>query len=322
MNLSLLQFAAVLGAVLIAAPAVADEAPPVKQAKPVRHIERAPEQPAPKTAQTSWSGAQIGGQGGLSNMAQGFAEPGASQCFRDHALPGSPIAPSCPETPFGFDTRSLKSASGGGSIGYNFQFGGMILGLEADLSAKNGNSSGNQPVPPVVNGGFGAACPGCFSTRTESFSGNVNQGTDSSFRLRFGYLVTPMTMVYLTTGAAVEKVSGSFSYSAYTVNNIPIPGAAVGRYQDTTTGSGTWSETKTGWTVGGGVEVAVGGGWKARVEYRYTGFGNLTENVPLARSCTAITSGCPSPNSGSTNAQIDLGGLNFQTVKFGLAYSL
>jgi hypothetical protein len=128
-------------------------------------------------------------------MSQGFAEPGAEQCFRDHALAGSPIALSCAETPFGFNSNFLKSASGGGTLGYNFQFGGMILGLEADLSAKSGNSNANQPVPPVVNGGFGLACPGCFSTRTENFNGSVNQGTDSSFRLRFGYLVTPMTMV-------------------------------------------------------------------------------------------------------------------------------
>jgi outer membrane immunogenic protein len=318
MNRALFKIAAVFGAVLIVAPAVADEAPPVKQVKPAKHVERAPAQAAPKTAQPSWSGAQLGGQGGLSGMSQGFAEPGAEQCFRDHALPGSPIALSCAETPFGFNSNFLKSASGGGSLGYNFQFGSMILGLETDVSAKNGNSSANQPVPPVVNGGFGVACPGCFSTRTESFSGSVNQGVDSSFRLRFGYLVTPMTMVYFTTGAAIEKVSGSFAYAANTVNNIPT----VGLYQDRTTGSGTWSDTKTGWAAGGGVEVAVGGGWKARVEYRYTGFGNLTENVPLTRSCTAITSGCPSPNLGSTNAQINLGSLSFQTVKFGLAYSL
>src|SRR6516162_9343935 len=61
--------------------AVADEAPAV--ARPVRHrqVERAPVQEAAPmrtaAAQPSWTGAQVGGQGGVSPMAQGFAEPGS-----------------------------------------------------------------------------------------------------------------------------------------------------------------------------------------------------------------------------------------------------
>jgi outer membrane immunogenic protein len=95
-----------------------------------------------------------------------------------------------------------------------------------------------------------------------------------------GGVVTPMTMIYFTGGLAAERVSGSFTYTANTLNNID--GAL---YQDTTTGSRSWSQMRTGWTAGGGVEVAVGGGWKARVEYRYSGFGNLSEDVV---SCTGL----------------------------------
>jgi outer membrane immunogenic protein len=325
MKRALFAAAFVFGAIGIEVPAVADEFPiqPVKHAQESKQTKRA--EPAPRDAaparsqQASWSGAQIGGQGGVSGMAQGFAEPGASQCFRDHALAGSPIELNCAETPFNFSSKFQARASGGGSIGYNFQFGTMVIGFEADLSQQSGSSSAAQPAGPVVNGGFGLACPGCFSTRTESFNGSVTQGWDSSYRMRFGYLVTPMTMVYFTGGAAVEKVSGSFSYAANTVNNIP----GTGVYQDTTTGSGSWSQTKSGWTVGGGAEYAVGGGWKARVEYRYSDYGNLTANVPLARSCGVVAgAGCFTPNSGSTNARIDLGGLSSQAVKVGFAFSL
>src|SRR5208282_1392988 len=98
MNRTLFEIAAVLGVALIAAPAVADEAPPVQH---VRHVERAPAAPAraaPASAQPSWTGAQVGGQGGVSPMAQGFAEPGS------HLYPDCTIFPSsyCSETPFSF----------------------------------------------------------------------------------------------------------------------------------------------------------------------------------------------------------------------------
>src|SRR5258707_8106428 len=78
MNIRVLfAIAAVIGAIPIAAPAVADEAPPV------RHARAAPRQAAParaaptQTAQSNWTGSQVGGQGGVNSMAQGFAEPGA-----------------------------------------------------------------------------------------------------------------------------------------------------------------------------------------------------------------------------------------------------
>jgi hypothetical protein len=81
MNTRFFEIAAVIGVVLIAAPAVADEAPAA--ARPVRHrqVERAPAREAAPVrtaaAQPSWTGGQVGGQGGVNSMAQGFAEPGS-----------------------------------------------------------------------------------------------------------------------------------------------------------------------------------------------------------------------------------------------------
>ena len=75
---------------MFAVPAIADEAPAA--AKPIRHraVERAPVREAAPAqtaaAQPSWTGAQVGGQGGVSSMAQGFAEPGS------HLFPIAPAA--------------------------------------------------------------------------------------------------------------------------------------------------------------------------------------------------------------------------------------
>ena len=78
MNRIFFKVAGALGAIMIAAPAIADEAPanPVKH---VRHVERAPVRAAPAQAapstQSNWTGSQIGGQGGASSMAQARPRP-------------------------------------------------------------------------------------------------------------------------------------------------------------------------------------------------------------------------------------------------------
>ncbi len=49
-------------------------------------------------------------------------------------------------------------------------------------------------------------------------------------------------------------------------------------------------ETRNGWSVGSGIEVAFAPGWSARLEYLYLDFGNRSSTlgfVPLAVSETA-----------------------------------
>jgi outer membrane immunogenic protein len=41
------------------------------------------------------------------------------------------------------------------------------------------------------------------------------------------------------------------------------------------------STTRTGWTIGGGIEYAVTGNWSVRAEYRYADFGHLAEPTPF-----------------------------------------
>jgi opacity protein-like surface antigen len=79
-------------------------------------------------------------------------------------------------------------------------------------------------------------------------------------------------------------------------------------------GAGSWSDTRIGYTVGGGVEAAISYGWKARVEYRYTDLGDYSVNIPLANNYGgACSSLC------GTNARIDLGPTN-QRITFGIGF--
>src|SRR6516162_683276 len=125
MNRNLFSVAAVFGAAMFAVPAIGDEAPTA--AKPIRHraVERAPVREAAPVqtaaAQPNWTGAQVGGQGGVSQMAQGFAEPGA------HLFPlncGCFPSSFFVETPFSFDGNKT-SWTAGTFLGYRVQFGSV-----------------------------------------------------------------------------------------------------------------------------------------------------------------------------------------------------
>jgi outer membrane immunogenic protein len=286
----ILAAAAAAVVVAAAAPAFADEAPaePVKR---VRHVEHAapvraaaPVRSAPAQANPSWTGAQVGGQGGVSPMSQGFAEPGA------YLFPFTCGSSLCSETPFSF-TGNKTSATGGGFIGYRVQMGTMVVGIEGDANAKSASSSYTYTDSNTY--------------RAETFTGSVKQGADGSIRGRLGFLVTPSVLVYGTGGVAFGSVSGSFGYSAHEIDGFGFASA---------TGGGSWSTTRTGATGGAGVEALITQSLTLRLEYRYTDLGRFSETVPISTVCAGT---CSSPSSA---ASISLHP-TFQAVRVGVGYN-
>jgi len=295
---------AAFGAFSIAPPAaVAGEYPTMvkhKKAKPTRARRArraAPSRPAParqpaptdvSSAQPNWTGTQAGGNAGASGSSSSFVEPGAYLSGF-----GVPV-----ETPFEFKDRSV-SGRGGVFLGYRVQMGRFVVGVEGDANWKQLSETEDQTT---VRNEVG---PG--SAVTEYFRGKMGQGWDGSFRARFGVLVTPWTLIYGTGGVAFGEVTGSFTYLANCVGG-PCDGVSV-------TGSRTWSDTRVGYTVGGGGEMAVAPGFKVRVEYRYTDLGDFSENVPLAAVETG--GGSCAASSCGTNARIDLSAA-FHSLTFGV----
>jgi outer membrane immunogenic protein len=51
------------------------------------------------------------------------------------------------------------------------------------------------------------------------------------------------------------------------------------------------SETRSGWTIGGGVEYAFAGNWSAKVEYDYIDFGTKTVTFPDIPTATGFPEG-------------------------------
>ena len=77
-----------------------------------------------------------------------------------------------------------------------------------------------------------------------------------TLRGRVGYAIDPV-LIYATGGLAVARVNTSIS-------------------PNTGTGSGSYSDTFTGWTIGGGVEAAVTESLSAKLEYSYADYGDKT----------------------------------------------
>ena len=275
---------------LLATFALLESAMAADKHAPRRERAAAPERARPQQQQqANWNGGQAGGSNGASSVNNSFVEPGSfnfADCFSN-----------CAETPFEFNSRKT-SYIGGFFLGYRWlmgktPFGGTVFGIEGDINFKKGESSHVQSS--ITSWGL-----------HETFTGSQKQGTDGSLRLRVGTLITPWTLVYVTGGLAVGSVSGSFSYAGCEFVTCSSGGTNV-------TGAGSWSQTRTGGTVGAGVESEFWTGIKGRVEYRYTDLGKYSQDVPLSHT------GVCGPTVCGTNAHIDLRATNHRVmVGFGL----
>jgi outer membrane immunogenic protein len=278
----------VLSMFVMAGQAMADEfrAPPKREraAAPAR----APQQAAPQQQASNWTGGQAGGSNGASSVNNSFVEPGAFNYAPGCGSTG------CYQTPFSFSGHKTSYIIGA-FLGYRWQVGMWVVGVEGDINWQRGETSHSQNTPPPWLG-------------YELFTGSQKQGADGSIRGRLGYLVTPWTLLYATGGLAIGQVSGSFSYAGCQFATCSSFGTNV-------TGAASWSDTRVGGTVGAGVETQVWTGVKARLEYRYTDYGKISKDVPLATNSLTCGSSC------GTNAHIDTRAFN-QRLMVGLGFDL
>jgi outer membrane immunogenic protein len=131
----------------------------------------------------------------------------------------------------------LSGFIGGGQLGCNWQFGAWVIGIEGDGSAVNKSGQG-----------FELARPTWISETQERWFVTA--------RGRLGMTWWDKTMLYVTGGGAWAKIDAS---EWNTVNPI-----LTGRKEST---------TRSGWTVGGGAEYALGYGWSVKGEFLYADFG-------------------------------------------------
>jgi outer membrane immunogenic protein len=148
----------------------------------------------------------------------------------------------------------------GGQLGYNYQIGSLVAGFEADVSGTRLSSSRTSSLTGV--GGFVA---GAFTTET------AKSDYLATVRARLGYTANSW-LLYGTGGLAVAdaKYTDFLDY-----NNVGATQFAQS------------SQTRIGWTVGGGVEYAFTRNWSAKAEYLYVDLGSNSSAVsslaPLGR---------------------------------------
>jgi outer membrane immunogenic protein len=191
----------------------------------------------------TWTGIYLGGQIGYA-----WSNDNATILASGTDLFGNPFVVS------NSYNQGANGVIGGVHVGYNYQINQWVLGLEGSV---DGTSLSKTVIVPVADG-FG---------NTGSITATARAGVQGSIRGRIG-IAWDRVLLYGTGGVA-------FSGNTLRLNDTTgfftgIPGATA-----------NFSNTRVGWTVGGGIEYAVTHNWSVRAEYRYSDFGHISD-TPFA----------------------------------------
>ena len=123
----------------------------------------------------------------------------------------------------------------GGTAGYNWQFNpNWLIGIEGDIGWLGTNFQFTD-----------------YNDRTNLMVGSKMDGFATA-RARFGYVTGP-SLIYATGGGAWVRVRDTFG----------VPGAPT-----------ELTSTRSGWTVGGGIETKLTQSWTTKTEYLYIDVGS------------------------------------------------
>ncbi len=174
------------------------------------------------------------------------------------------------DTPFGSVSDDGSGFAGGGQVGCDYQFsGGWVIGIRDNFDWTNNNRSRTFTVD-----GFPAVA-------------NFNNQWFDTLTGRIGYAFQPNLLAYFQGGAAW----------GHTSTNLTVSGIQTAQT----------SNTRTGWTIGGGFEWMFAPHWSAFLEGNYMDFGSRDGTFIDAGACAA---GC-AWSAKATEANV-LVGVNFR----------
>ncbi len=178
---------------------------------------------------TNWTGFYVGGY-----VGGGFGNDRWSDPFPSNFIAGGGVTGNI--AGFGDKTRATGPL-GGGQVGYNFQAGKFVYGVELDggLAALRGENS-------CFTGLGGVNCQRIVNA-LGTLAGRLGYAWDRS-------------LVYVKGGAA-------FNDTTYKIN---------GNTNALALGTASVDQTTAGWMVGVGIEYAVTQKWSAKAEYNYMNF--------------------------------------------------
>jgi outer membrane immunogenic protein len=212
---------------------------------------------APPPPEFNWSGLYVGGNAGWGSLDD-TAVPFCLTPAGEWEGPGCDFVPGGQVKGNGF--------IGGGQLGYNWQAGRMVLGLETDFQGSTTKGSTTVPGPFNIVG-LGSSGPGASFTAEEKISW---LGT---FRGRFG-VAFDRALIYATGGFAYGEVSAAQAHIFPAV-----------QYSSSTSG------TLNGWTFGGGLEWAFAGNLSGKVEGLYYDLGTISTSAGAAPPISRFVGG-------------------------------
>ncbi len=205
--------------------------------------------PPPAAPVWSWTGFYIGAQGG---GGWGDSSPGYD-AYYFCPTGGTCHAPTTVTPPIPLANTSTSGAFGGVTAGYNYQINQAVLGIEGDWSGARIDGSGACDKAFIV-ASFGGASGNC-STGLRDF------GTLTG---RFGWAFD-RALLYIKGGGAWAR----YDYTATSVvSGIPGPAAA-------------FSDDRSGYTIGAGIEYAFMPKWSVKLEYQHMSFGSKNITYPF-----------------------------------------
>lgn len=221
--------------------------------------------PPPPTWTGFHVGLNAGGAWGASTTTNFVSTP-----FLINGADNAPWAAAAAIAGSGGVSTNAASFIGGGQIGYDWQFnGGFLAGVEADIqgvAAGNNNTSVTRLAPTPLSAQGLNLLTNVASGKTLDFFGTV--------RGRLGYLITPTLLVYATGGLAYGGATSTTSFFQTVPNDLPgflLIGANHARF----------SQTRVGWTVGGGLEWMFWPQWSAKIEYLFYDLGAVAYPVGI-----------------------------------------
>jgi outer membrane immunogenic protein len=226
--------------------------------------------PAP-AAVYNWSGFYVGGHVGHGwDPAEAVVTPAGILTPIGIIVDGPTTAP--------FTLRvDPEGWFGGVQIGYNWQVGTWVFGLEADASLANIKDSASGGFVVDTSDTVGGGGDDVVITGLATLSQKID--AFGTFRGRFGFAANTL-LIYATGGLAWAHVDTTLS-----IGNIGITGGGAANFTPAQfTASASDKRVEWGYAIGGGAEWAFARNWSIRGEYLYLGFpdGGSTLSIPGA----------------------------------------
>jgi outer membrane immunogenic protein len=233
----------------------------------------------------NWTGFYVGGTVG---GAWGTFDPTTSTVFNPAGYPVFAGVPANVGVLNAMGLQSLKPSgfTGGAEAGYNWQAGNIVFGVEADIESfrLGGNAVGTAAIA-------GVAPPSTFTLVS-----TANSSWLFTARPRVG-IANNNWLFYATGGLAVTNLSAMFTFTDNFFGS---------------TESGIISNTRVGYTVGGGIEAGLWDRWTVKAEYLYVNFGTISTTSTNLNAAGVAFPTQPFTHSIDLKAGVARAGLNYR----------